>query len=51
MAVVLPQRQNDPQAVNLNEAESWAGPGCTQPYGYVSDGRMERVGRRGRGRG
>lgn len=32
-----PQRHNDPQAVNLNEAESRAGLGRTRPYGSVSD--------------
>lgn len=36
-SAVPPRRQTDPQAVNLNEAESRAGPGRTRPYGSVAD--------------
>ena len=53
VSVVPPQRQNDPQAVNLNEAESWAGTDRTRPYGSVSDrgtgGGRRRQGGRGQG--
>lgn len=51
VSVVPPQRQNDPQAVNLNEAESWAGTDRTRPYGSVSDRGMRGVRRRQGGRG
>lgn len=51
VSAVPPQRQNDPQAVNLNEAESCAGLGCTRPYGYVSDRGMRGIGRRGKRKG
>lgn len=37
VSAVPPRRQTDPQAVNLNEAESRAGPGRTRPYGSVAD--------------
>lgn len=47
VSVVPPQRQNDPQAVNLKEAESWAGLGRTRPYGSVSDRGMRTDGERG----
>lgn len=51
VSVVPPQRRNDPQAVNLNEAESWAGLGRTRPYGCVSDRGMRREGERDGGKG
>lgn len=56
VSAVPPQRQNDPQAVNLNEAESWAGLGRTRPYGSVSDrgdegDRKERCRKRGEDEG
>lgn len=42
VSAVPAQSHNDPRAVNLNEAERRAGPGCTRPYGHVSDRGMKR---------